>query len=366
MSFPTNLLEPVQSLARVADDLKLRFAWRDTTVDLMMLALVSRENLLLLGPHGVGRSALANQLATSLQCDLFQYQIRHDTETGELFNSTAKSLDKTALALLEDVFLASSPVLNALLCLIRDRITGKLPVSAQSVFVKVTELPDDPTVQGFLDQITLRCRVDPVPDSALSTLLEKNGQVTPTESALAVPFHLDQIVPIYQALPHVTLGEVPTLYLDLLRRMRLEGITFSDRRIVRGLLLVRAAALLDQRTQATPRDLWPLLHLWNTPNDLEILRDIVQPVVSEAGGSPLLENYPSLEDLREDLAILETRKHTNLKDTPALNAHLTALSQIRRDLMLQYPNAMDLITRAEAALEWALELLSPATKTKCG
>jgi|GEM_PF-7019758 len=358
MSLPTNLLEPIQSLARVAEDLKLRFAWRDTTVDLMMLALVSREHLLLLGPHGVGRSALTNQLATSLQCDLFQYQIRHDTEIAELFSPTAKTLDKAPLALLEDVFLASSPVLNALLCLIRDRATGKSPVSTQSVFVKVTELPDDPTVQGFLDQLTLRCRVDPVPDSALSTLLEKSGRTTPTESALAVPFHLDQVALIYQALPHVTLGEVPTLYLDLLQRMRIEGITFSDRRSIRGLLLIRAAALLDQRTQATPRDLWPLLHLWNTPNDLEILRDIVQPVVSEAGGGPLLENYPSLEDLREDLALLEMRKPTNLKDTSTLNTHLIALSQIRRDLMLQYPNATDLITRAEAALEWALELLS--------
>jgi len=87
--------------------------------------------------------------------------------------------------------------------------------------------------------------------------------------------------------PEVDLQPVRNVLSDLFGELLAQGITLSDRRIVRAQRLVAAATLLREDGTAAPRDLWPLAHLWTEPADAALVRDTVHDRVTADGGRPL-------------------------------------------------------------------------------
>ncbi len=376
MSLSPDTLTTISRLQYVATRLKSSFARRDTAVDLVILALVSREHLLFLGPQGTAKSDLVERFAHAIQCETFHYLLTHFTDTAELCGAhhgllphpdrtrtrTDGFLPSARIVLLDDVFQINSLMINSLITLLQNRVFHngfeRLTVPLISLFATSRHLPDDLSLRGFSDRFLLRLRLEPVQDAALGELLSKGwalemGASTPTapEPSLA-PEDLDNL---YRALPDVAIAEIAALYQGLLRHLRAEGIDLSDRRIVKGLKLIRAAALLDGRDEATPRDLWPLTHVWSTPEEAVALRDVIQPLIEEAGG-PVLEARRPLEDLREELALLVAYA-PNLRGEEMFTAHLTALGQLRRDVIFHAPRSNDLLTRLEAEIERILTVM---------
>ena len=221
-------------------------------------------------------------------------------------------------------------------------------------------MPDDPTLRAFSDRFALRLEIEPIPDESLGDMLEKgwdleleriNRSVTQGE-ALLDPAQLELL---YQELAHIGVGGVLSQYQEVIRRLRAEGVRLTERRMVKGLKLIRGAALLDGRSEADVRDLWPLNHVWNTPEDVPILRQVVQPLVEEAGG-PALDTHRRLEDLVEELELLESRAPA-LTGEGAFTAHLSALAQIRRELLLYHVDAKALLQRVERLIQQQLEAM---------
>ncbi|CAK0759162.1 MoxR-like ATPase [Gammaproteobacteria bacterium] len=378
MRLSDDTLKSIKRLQRIAAELKLRFAQRDTAVDLITLALACREHLLLLGPQGTGRSELVARFATAVQCEAFQYILTHLTDPTELFGPpdieqfrqgcyhirTEGMLPEARIAFLDEIFHAGSVVLNTLIALIQDRVfhngVEHQTVPLISLFAASRRLPDDPTLRAFSDRFILRLTMAPIPDVSLGELLDKGwalelDQREPVADDSSLSH--EQLDHLYHALPEVAVDTISPLYQDLLRHLRAEGIVFSDRRMVKGLKLVRAAALLGGRDQAGACDLWPLVHIWNEPEEEAILREVIQPLVEEAGG-PTLEVHRSLEDLREDLELLASRI-PDLRGDGIFTAHLAALSQLRRELTLHYPGAIELLARVEAEVGRVLEAMTP-------
>lgn len=95
-------------------------------------------------------------------------------------------------------------------------------------------------------------------------------------------------------------------YRELLRQIRAEGISLSDRRAIKLLKLIAAAALLRGEWEASPADLWVLLHSWNRPEQISALQAIVGPAVERAGGKAVRAER-SLETLAAELERLELR-----------------------------------------------------------
>ncbi|MCP4660222.1 MAG: AAA domain-containing protein, partial [bacterium] len=85
MSLSKQTINSVRRLNRVADELKLLFSRRETAVDLMKLALLCREHVLLLGPPGSGKSELVARFAAGIRASSFQYLLTRFTEPAELF-----------------------------------------------------------------------------------------------------------------------------------------------------------------------------------------------------------------------------------------------------------------------------------------
>ena len=99
-----------------------------------------------------------------------------------------------------------------------------------------------------------------------------------------------------QVKPLITLAEIRTLQQRLARQLtfpeeflarykalcfqiRSEGVTLSDRRVVKLLKLCAASALADGRTVVDDGDLFVLRHIWNSVDQIALCDDIVAPVL---------------------------------------------------------------------------------------
>ena len=361
MPFSPEILTTIHRLHGVTAQLKLSFARRDTAIDLIALALVCREHCLFLGPSGTAKSELVARFAAALQCETFQYRLTYFTDPAELFGADG-SLLGARLALLDDVFQVNSVILNTLMALIQDRVfrngTERQRVPLATLFATSRILPDDPSLRDFSDRFLLRLVLAPVQDASLGELLNKGWALehdSPAPATVDGSLTVEGLEDLYRALSYIAIDEISPLYQGLLRHLRAEGVSLSDRRIVKGLKLIRAAALLEGREQANPRDLWPLAHLWSTPEEAVALQDVLQPLIEDAGG-PALEGCRPLADLREDLELL-VRYAPNLRGEAMFTAHLTALGQLRTELLHHTPGSVELLTRVEAEVERLLTIM---------
>jgi len=68
-------------------------------------------------------------------------------------------------------------------------------------------------------------------------------------------------------------------YKGLVFQIRSEGVTLSDRRVVKLLKLCAASALIDGRPTVDDGDLFVLRHVWNSVDQIALVDDIVAPVL---------------------------------------------------------------------------------------
>ena len=202
-------------------------------------------------------------------------------------------------------------------------------------------LPDDPWLQAFADRFVLRQQLELVPDERLEELLNQGWQLelqrlTATQalaqSTQVLPsLKVEELLELHSRLAEVEMNRIQPVYANVVRELRAEGIELSDRRVVKGMKLIAAAALLREATVADAQDLWPLNHFWSRPEEAEAAKTVVQPRVAEAGG-PTLELIRSVTDILEDIAVLEAQAPA-VHSEVALGAHLMALNRLRREIL---------------------------------
>src|SRR5204862_7645536 len=101
-------------------------------------------------------------------------------------------------------------------------------------------------------------------------------------------------------------------YKGLVFQIRSEGISLSDRRLVKLVKLFAASAISDGRDAVHDGDFFVLKHIWNNLEQVELLEEIVGPVVDKfyqdhpeerrtpvAGGIGLDELLAELRTIRD-------------------------------------------------------------------
>ena len=187
------------------------------------------------------------------------------------------------MAFLDEIFKASSSILNALLRILNERIfhNGNQPqrVPLRSLIAASNELPTGQEELGALyDRFLMRIFVGLVHDDQMHRLFD-----TPSEAHQATT----QLTP--RDLQAVD-GATQQVTVPLAVREAIRGIwaghkeafkedrreTRSDRRFVKLLKLLRVAAATNHRTEVDLSDAMLLQHcLWNHPDNMEKVRNIV-------------------------------------------------------------------------------------------
>jgi MoxR-like ATPase len=197
-------------------------------------------------------------------------------------------LPQAEIVFLDEVFKSNSAILNALLTLLNERryTSGGQVVACPllSAFGASNEVPSDETLTALYDRFILRIRNDNLDAYHFQDLLQKGLQ--------------NEILQITDAPVHplVTSRELAELQRGLLQRtrfseeffsqykglvfqVRAEGVSLSDRRVVKLLKLFAASAYLDGRVQPDASDLFVLKHVWNSEDQAPILDAVVTPVL---------------------------------------------------------------------------------------
>jgi MoxR-like ATPase len=375
-AWPPEVLTAIKRLDEVKRTLKELFVERDQAVDLMALAAVCQEHLLLLGPPGTAKTELVNRFSELVQARRFHYLLTRFTEPTEVFGPldleafqqgrfhirTDGMLPEAEIAFLDEVFQGSSAILNGFLTLVNERVfhngSVRQDVPLLCLVGASNELPDEPVLRAFADRFVLRLQVDAVSAERLGDLvdigwnrleLDRIQAAQGKAGRVLAPLAVEQLKALNGRLAEVKVDALQPVYADLLKELRAEGLTLSDRRAVKGLKLVAAAALLRGADRAEPQDFWPLNHIWSLPEEAAPLANVVQPRVAEAGGPALSLARPATEIL-EDLDVLEGQESGLRRETQVV-AHLGRYNELRREATRQHRDNATLRARLDTAIE---------------
>ncbi|MEP7124766.1 MAG: AAA family ATPase [Byssovorax sp.] len=286
----------------VAGSLERQFLGKDEIIRLLMIAVVAGEHCVLLGPPGTAKSALIRSLSELLQARYFEYLLTRFTEPNEIFGpvdiaafregiyrrNTAGMLPEAEVVFLDEVFKSNSAILNALLTLLNERkyTSGGQVIKCPliSVFAASNEVPGDETLNAVFDRFLLRVHSDNLDAYHFNELLQRGIQheVRQMSGEVQAPVvaarELADLGRAFGSRMNFTDGFLSS-YKGLVFQIRAEGVSLSDRRVVKMLKLFAASSFLDGRTTADSSDFFVLKHIWNNQDQAAILEGIVQPVL---------------------------------------------------------------------------------------
>jgi MoxR-like ATPase len=372
------------------NDVKQHFVGRDDVVDLLGLAALCREHVLLVGPPGTAKSSLLNRFAQMLGAGYFSYLLTRFTEPSELFGplnvkifqeesryeiNTTGMLPDREIAFLDEIFQGSSAILNTLLTLVNERVfhngSHSVPVKLLTMLGSANEIPDDPVLAAFGDRFLLRHRLEYVPDDDVEDLLEQGwslereligsvGAATgagPDPDRAQAVFGLANLLTLQRALGSVDLRPVRGTFSAVVRAFRADGITFSDRRIVKAQKAVAASALLAGRAEAETDDLAVLCRMWSDARDEPSVARVVADQGIQLTGARADTRVPA--EIRVELQELASRAGA-LTTAPELREVLARLQrvsvEVRRDHGRENGLVTDVLTHIRDAVTRYREL----------
>jgi len=283
----------LEKLKKIKNDLKTRYFERDDVIEGAFCALLTGSHLLLIGPPGTAKSQLANEICRKIkEARYFQWLLTKFTTPEELFGAVSLrglendeyrrvisgKLPEAHIAFLDEVFKASSSILNTLLTIMNERIfyngTEKIGIPLISLFGASNELPsEEDELEALYDRFLLRYVVDYIKEDFRFLKMLNTGS-EPTEEGVVTREELDT------CRREAAGVKLPSNILKTISRIRKElgkkGITPSDRRYKQSVSLLKAKAYLDERSEVSEDDLRFLEHiLWREPGEKAEIQSVI-------------------------------------------------------------------------------------------
>jgi MoxR-like ATPase len=290
-------------------------------VDLMVVAAVAQEPLLLVGPPGTAKSDLVLKFKDALGIadeDYFEYMLTRFTEPSEIIGPIdinllregryirreQGKLPTAQLAFLDEIFKSNSAILNILLTIINERKFYQdgvpQPVNLKILFAATNEVPEQAELAALRDRFALKVESRSVQDEHFADLIDM-GLANETYRALNQKPWAEghcTLRDILAANRYLTLlfakksadprGEPvndrqlffpPDVFREFQRLVktlvREDKVFISDRKLVKLYKLFRVRAWLLTGGTVTRDDLRLLAHLGESHREIELLRDKV-------------------------------------------------------------------------------------------
>jgi MoxR-like ATPase len=315
-SFAVDVARASAAFQELARQMGAQFLDKQEIIRLMTVSAIAGEHMVIVGPPGTAKSAMIDMFARLIDARYFEYLLTRFTEPNELFGPVdiaafregrytrrlENMLPTAEIVFLDEIFKSNSAILNALLHVINERKFQNGPEVVQvpliSLYAASNEVPNDDNLAAMFDRFLVRVLSDNLDSYHFHELMKKGvalelrkmtgrsflgpgdvpgrpgGELRPVISARELR-QIQQNFDKFMAFPE----EFLTKYKGLVFQIRSEGISVSDRRAVKLLKLFAASAVFDGRTRVHDGDFFILRHIWNNLDQVELLEEIVNPVV---------------------------------------------------------------------------------------
>lgn len=389
----TNPKRLAREYAARLEDLKADFIGRDEAIEVIALATLCREHVLLVGPPGTAKTALLTRFARLLDTEPFTYLLTRFTEPTELFGpvdvkqfqdnsvfrvNTDGMLPKARLAFLDEVFEGSSAILNSLLTLINERTfyNGSQPEPSDLITLlgASNEVPEDPVLAAFSDRFLLRCELTYVDDDDIGRVLDvgwrgeadlihavdhRNGRSALGADRDDAQFALSALAILQSAVATVDLTPVRAVYTEILRDLRAQRVAFSDRRAVKAQKVFAASALLAGRREAEVSDLSTLTYLWTDRRDEDAIRRALEAHdIHPAGRSKRLRDIGEIKLALDELVNRRAMARTG-QDLWAVSEQIQALMI---ELRTEHPEATQLLHEVQQVRAGTIDMIQERSR----
>jgi MoxR-like ATPase len=297
-------------------------------IDLMVVAAVAQEPLLLVGPPGTAKSDLVLKFKDALglgEGDYFEYMLTRFTEPSEIvgpidigklregryIRREQGKLPTARLGFLDEIFKSNSAILNILLTIINERKFYQdgvpMPVRLRVLFAATNEIPEQAELAALKDRFCLKAESRSVQNEYFTQLIDAGLQGEVYKGLSQKPWveghaSLDDVLKANRYLTYLFgrrhragrgeeqndrqvyfPGEVFDEFQRLVKTLvREDKIFISDRKLVKLYKLFRVRAWLFTGGTVSRDDLKLLAYLGETHQEIEMLRDRVPTLLGEA------------------------------------------------------------------------------------
>ena len=302
------------------------FVDKQRLIDLMVVAAVAQEPLLLVGPPGTAKSDLVLKFKDALgidNVDYFEYMLTRFTEPSEIIGPIdinelrggryirreQGKLPTAKLAFLDEIFKSNSAILNILLTIINERKFYQdgvpQPVGLKILFAAANEIPEHGELGALKDRFVLKAESLSVQgdhfqdliDSGLNSEVYKNLNQKPWIEGHAsledfekanryLTFQFGGEGSANKAkktdrelfFPEDVFREFQRVVKTLVRE---DKIFISDRKLVKLYKLFRVRSWIFSGGTVTRDDLGLLMYLGESPEEMALLREKVPTLLGE-------------------------------------------------------------------------------------
>lgn len=286
---------------------------KEETLRLTVLAAIAEQNVFLHGAPGAAKSMVAARVPRIFH-DIrsFSYLLGRFSTPDELFGPISISkmkdhdryervlegfLPAAEIVFLDEIWNASSPILNTLLTAINERRfrngAQEIPLPLRMVIAAAGTLPpDDPALLNLWDRFLLRLETSPIAGEEAFTamLLDTENNGDPLMDGTD-PITTQELAAWRQEMNRVTIPpDILNLILDVRERIARHNrmspdtdspIVVSDRRWKQIAHLLRASAFLNDRDEVDVFDCILMRHcLWSRNEDSDTINTIVEEALS--------------------------------------------------------------------------------------
>jgi MoxR-like ATPase len=318
-----------KKINRFRESLGRFFVNKQEIIDLMTVAAIAQEPLLLIGPPGTAKSDLVLKFKDALgieQGDYFEYMLTRFTEPSEIIGAIdirelregkyirkkEGKLPTARLVFLDEIFKSNSAILNILLTIINERKfyqEGKPePVPLRVMFAATNEIPEQGELAALKDRFVLKVQSRSVQDEFFTELIDMGLQSEAYKGLNQKPWmeghaSLDDLIKANRYLTFLFASkqgdarsgeeendrqrffpaEVFNEYKRLVKTLvRDDKIFISDRKLVKLYKLFRVRSWLFSGGSVTKDDLRLLAYLGETHQEIEHLRTKVPEYLGDA------------------------------------------------------------------------------------
>jgi MoxR-like ATPase len=303
------------------------FVNKQEIIDLMVIAAVAQEPLLLVGPPGTAKSDLVLKFKDALglaEGDYFEYMLTRFTEPSEIIGAIDikelrdgryirkkdGKLPTATLVFLDEIFKSNSAILNILLTIINEKKfyqEGKPEaVPLRVLFAATNEIPEQGELAALKDRFVLKVMSRPVQEThfselidaglrgeankglnqkpwveghcTLADLLKANRYLTHLFARRSTDKNGEDVTDRQLFFPDDIFREFQRLVKTLVREDR---IFISDRKLVKLYKLLRVRAWLFGGGTVGKDDLRLLAYLGETHQEIEQLREKVPQLLGD-------------------------------------------------------------------------------------